>query len=57
MSWTETSYRQLQSSTAVGEDAYTSMADCFRKIIKNEGCASGYLLICYQDIPIADQVR
>ena len=36
----KTIYRQLQSSTAVGEDAYSSMADCFRKIIKNEGCAT-----------------
>jgi len=29
--------RQLQSSTAVGDDAYKGMGDCFRKIIKNEG--------------------
>lgn len=30
--------RQIQSNVAVpGQDRYTGMMDCFRKIIKNEG--------------------
>jgi hypothetical protein len=30
--------RQLQSGKgAAGEEGYTSMIDCFRKIVKNEG--------------------
>lgn len=33
---------QLQSSTAVGEDAYNGMFDCFRKIIRNEGASRLY---------------
>jgi solute carrier family 25 2-oxodicarboxylate transporter 21 len=32
-------YRQLQTGKGAGEDAYNCMLDCFRKIIKNEGCA------------------
>ncbi|KAH6707692.1 mitochondrial inner membrane transporter, exports 2-oxoadipate and 2-oxoglutarate from the mitochond [Leptodontidium sp. 2 PMI_412] len=33
---------QLQSGTAVGEDAYSGMIDCFRKIVKNEGVSRLY---------------
>jgi len=33
---------QIQSATAVGEDAYNGMLDCFRKIIKNEGAGRLY---------------
>ena len=29
--------RQLQSGTAIGEEGYNGMVDCFRKIIRNEG--------------------
>jgi hypothetical protein len=32
-------FRQLQTGKGVGDDAYNGMIDCFRKIIKNEGCA------------------
>lgn len=28
---------QLQSGAGTGEEAYTSMLDCFRKIVRNEG--------------------
>jgi hypothetical protein len=35
-------YRQLQTSSAVGEDRYNNMVDCFRKIIRNEGYARIY---------------
>lgn len=31
------STRQLQTGKEVGEEAYNSMVDCFRKIIRNEG--------------------
>lgn len=30
-------YRQLQDHTAVGNDRYNGMVDCFKKIIKQEG--------------------
>ncbi|KAL2062940.1 hypothetical protein VTL71DRAFT_6012 [Oculimacula yallundae] len=33
---------QLQSGTAVGEDAYSGMVDCFRKIVRNEGFSRLY---------------
>ncbi|KAH0009382.1 hypothetical protein KCU80_g21535, partial [Aureobasidium melanogenum] len=33
---------QLQSSTATGEEAYNSMIDCFRKIVRNEGFSRLY---------------
>ncbi|KAH7323696.1 mitochondrial carrier domain-containing protein [Rhexocercosporidium sp. MPI-PUGE-AT-0058] len=33
---------QLQSGTAVGEDAYSGMMDCFRKIVRNEGFSRLY---------------
>ncbi|KAL5872533.1 hypothetical protein ACKVWC_008157 [Pyricularia oryzae] len=33
---------QLQTSTAVGADAYNGTLDCFRKIIKNEGFSRLY---------------
>lgn len=33
---------QLQTSTAVGSDAYNGTLDCFRKIIKNEGFSRLY---------------
>uniref|UniRef100_A0A093VEB7 Putative mitochondrial 2-oxodicarboxylate carrier n=1 Tax=Talaromyces marneffei PM1 TaxID=1077442 RepID=A0A093VEB7_TALMA len=33
---------QLQSGTATGEEAYSSMLDCFRKIIRNEGASRLY---------------
>ncbi|KAH0293677.1 putative mitochondrial 2-oxodicarboxylate carrier protein [Aureobasidium namibiae CBS 147.97] len=33
---------QLQSSTATGEEAYNSMVDCFRKIVRNEGFSRLY---------------
>ncbi|KAG4440901.1 hypothetical protein IFR05_003591 [Cadophora sp. M221] len=33
---------QLQSGTAVGEDAYSGMMDCFRKIVRNEGVSRLY---------------
>ncbi|KAI5294584.1 hypothetical protein KEM52_003680 [Ascosphaera acerosa] len=33
---------QLQSGTATGEEAYTGMLDCFRKIIRNEGVSRLY---------------
>lgn len=36
------SIRQLQTSTAVGSDAYNGTLDCFRKIIKNEGFSRLY---------------
>lgn len=32
-----TLYRQLQTGKATGEDAYSGMLDCFRKIVRNEG--------------------
>ena len=32
-------HRQLQDHTAVGNDRYNGMVDCFKKIIKHEGCA------------------
>lgn len=46
-SWTmlTNSSRQIQSATAVGDDAYNGMLDCFRKIIKNEGSASSYAIL------------
>jgi hypothetical protein len=31
--------RQLQTGKGTGEEAYNGMVDCFRKIIKHEGCA------------------
>ena len=34
---TDTGPRQLQSGTAIGEEGYNGMVDCFRKIIRNEG--------------------
>ena len=37
-----TGCRQLQSGKAVGDDAYSGMVDCFRKIIKNEGFSRLY---------------
>ncbi|KAK3332175.1 mitochondrial carrier domain-containing protein [Cercophora scortea] len=33
---------QLQTATSVGEDAYSGMLDCFRKIIRNEGFSRLY---------------
>ncbi|TID21574.1 mitochondrial 2-oxodicarboxylate transporter [Venturia nashicola] len=36
---------QIQSATAVGDDAYNGMLDCFRKIIKNEGSESSYAIL------------
>ncbi|KAF2667683.1 mitochondrial carrier [Microthyrium microscopicum] len=33
---------QLQTGKEVGEEAYTSMVDCFRKIIRNEGFSRLY---------------
>ncbi|KAH7380896.1 mitochondrial carrier domain-containing protein [Cadophora sp. MPI-SDFR-AT-0126] len=33
---------QLQSGTATGEDAYSGMMDCFRKIVRNEGVSRLY---------------
>ena len=34
-------HRQIQTNVAVpGVDHYTSMVDCFQKIIKNEGYAT-----------------
>ncbi|KAK6580264.1 hypothetical protein PZA11_007286 [Diplocarpon coronariae] len=33
---------QLQSGTATGENAYTGMVDCFRKIVRNEGFSRLY---------------
>ncbi|KIW06675.1 uncharacterized protein PV09_02380 [Verruconis gallopava] len=33
---------QLQTGKGVGEDAYSGMLDCFRKIIKNEGASRLY---------------
>ncbi|OTB00894.1 hypothetical protein M426DRAFT_323900 [Hypoxylon sp. CI-4A] len=33
---------QLQTSKAVGEDAYTGMLDCFQKIVRNEGFSRLY---------------
>lgn len=39
-----TTFSQLQSGPAVaGGDHYTGMLDCFRKIIKNEGCVFVFL--------------
>lgn len=32
--------RQLQTGKVVGEEGYTGMVDCFRKIIAKEGYAS-----------------
>lgn len=32
-------YSQLQKGGAAGEEAYSGMFDCFRKIVKNEGYA------------------
>lgn len=32
-------HSQLQTGTATGADAYNGMLDCFKKIIRNEGCA------------------
>lgn len=33
---------QLQKGTVVGEDGYSGMVDCFRKIIKTEGFSRLY---------------
>ncbi|KAK0122730.1 hypothetical protein ONS96_009765 [Cadophora gregata f. sp. sojae] len=33
---------QLQSGKATGEDAYSGMVDCFRKIVRNEGVSRLY---------------
>jgi hypothetical protein len=32
-----TSPRQLQTGKEAGEEMYTGMVDCFRKIVRNEG--------------------
>ena len=41
------SYSQLQTGTAVaGAEHYNGMFDCFRKIIKHEGCV--------QEVPALD---
>lgn len=34
--------RQLQQGKGVGGEGYTGMADCFRKIVKNEGFSRLY---------------